>query len=69
MKKLLNVENDWDDVVECDHVKCSSCLFTQREVEKTLRQSKSGKTAVPSGVMAEMMKTSGNVSERWIHAD
>ena len=41
MERLLNVENDWDGIVECRVVEGPSEHITETEVEKVIRQIKS----------------------------
>ena len=42
MERLLNVENDWDEIVECAEVEGPCEYITEMEVEKAIRQMKSG---------------------------
>ena len=56
MEKLLNEENVWDGITECEKVERPSDLITEVEVAKALKAMKSGKAAGPTGVVAEMLK-------------
>ena len=58
MKKLLNVENDWDDKADCPEVMGLCCLILEEEVAAAIKGLKMGKAAGPTGVVSEMMKAS-----------
>ena len=60
MKKLLNVENDWDRILEADIVEGPCELIREREVEAEIRSMKVGKAAGPSEIVVEMLKAAGN---------
>ena len=57
MEKLLNVENDWDRILEADIVEGPCELISEREVEEAIRSMKVGKAAGPSEVVMEMLET------------
>ena len=59
MKKLLNVENDWDGDVDCPEVMGPCCPISEEEVAAAIKGLKIGKVAGPTGVVSEMMKASG----------
>ena len=59
MEKLLNVENDWDGILEADIVEGPCELISEREVEEAIRNMKVGKAAGPSEIV-EMLKAAGN---------
>ena len=42
MERLLNAENNWDEIVECAEVEGPCECITETEVEKAIRQMKSG---------------------------
>ena len=56
MEKLLNVENNWDRILEADIVEGSCKLISEREIEEAIRSIKVGKAAGPSEIVAEMLK-------------
>ena len=60
MEKLLNVENDWDIILEADIVEGPCELISEREVEEAIRNMKVGKAAGPSEIVVEMLKAAGN---------
>ena len=66
MKKLLNVENDWDGDVDCHGVMGPGCLISEEEVAAAIKGLKIGKSAGPTGVVSEMMKASGGFGTRWM---
>ena len=66
MKKLLNVENDWDGDVDCHGVMGRGCLISEEEVAAAIKGLKIGKSAGPTGVVSEMMKASGGFGTRWM---
>ena len=60
MEKLLNIENDWDRILEADIVEGPCELIIEREVEEAIRNMKVGKAAGPSEIVVEMLKAAGN---------
>ena len=58
MEKLLNVENDWDRILEANIVEGPCELISEREVEEAVRSMKVGKAAGPSEIVMEMLKGS-----------
>ena len=60
MEKLLNVENDWDRILEADIVEGPCELISEREVEEAIRSMKVGKAAGPSEILVEMLKAAVN---------
>ena len=60
MEKLLNVENDWDRILEADIVEGPCELISEMEVEEAIRSMKVGKAAGPSEIVVEMLKAAGN---------
>ena len=59
MERLLNVEIDWDGIVEYGVVEGPSEYITKTEVQKTIRKIKSGKASGPRELMGEMIRTAG----------
>ena len=59
MEQLLNVENDWDGIVDCDVVEGPRECFTEMEVGKAMKQMKSGKAGGPTGLVSEMLNAAG----------
>ena len=61
--KLLNEEFDWnnDGLGEVDIVSGPAEIITTEEVRSAIAKTKSGKAAGPSGVVAEMLKASGEI--------
>ena len=47
MEQLLNVENDWDGIVECGIVEGPREFITEMEVEKAIGQMKSRRAGGP----------------------
>ena len=60
MEKLLNVENDWDRILEADIVEGPCELISEREVEEAIRSMKVEKAAGPSEIVVEMLKAAGS---------
>jgi hypothetical protein len=67
-EKLLNVEFDWNrnDLDVVDAVSGPSECLSKGEVMAAIAKSKSGKAAGPSGLVAEMLKASGEVGGQWV---
>ena len=60
MKKILNVENEWDQMAEADVVEGPVEGVTyEEEVMKAMNKMKSGKAAGPSKVNTDMIMASG----------
>ena len=59
MERLLNIENDWDVVLEGDKVEGPCGLINEKEVEETIKVMKAGKAGGPSEVVGEMLKAAG----------
>ena len=64
MERLLNVENDWNGVLEGDRVEGPCELISEREVEEAIRDMKAGKAGGPSEVVGEMLKAAGRKGVR-----
>ena len=64
MEKVLNVKNDWDGKVDCPEVMGPCCLISKEEVAAAIKGLKMGKAVGPTGVVSEMMKTSGGFGSR-----
>ena len=58
-RRLLNIENDWDGVLEGDKVEGSCDLINEKEVEDTIKVMKAEKAGGPSEVVGEMLKAAG----------
>ena len=61
MEKLLNEENDWDQVQDISHTTCGKkegtmCKIAAHEVSSALEKMKIGKASGLFGVIAEIMK-------------
>ena len=67
-EKLLNEEFEWNKESLCgvDEVSGPAELITCSEVKSAIARAKSGKAAGSSGVVAEMLKASGDVGVRWV---
>ena len=63
IEKHLNVENDWDDEIDCPEVMWPCCP-SEEEVATAIKGLQIGKAAGPTGVVSEMMKASGDVGTR-----
>ena len=59
MERLLNIENDWDGVLEGDKVEGLCELINEKEVEEAIKVMKAGKAGGPSEVVGEMLKAAG----------
>ena len=59
MQKLLNVENDWDGVLEADVMEGPCELISEVEVKEAIKNMKVGKAGGPSEVVGEMLKAAG----------
>ena len=59
MEKIMNVENEWDHMVEADMVKGPVEGVTDEEVMEALNKMKLGKAAGPSKVNMDMIIASG----------
>ena len=66
MEKLLNVVNDWDGDVDCLEVMGPCCLISEVDVATAIIGFKKLKSAGPTGVVSEMIKTSGGFGTRWM---
>ena len=59
MEKIMNVENDWDQMVEADVVKGAVEGVTDEEVMEAMNKMKLGKAAGPSKVNMDMIIACG----------
>ena len=59
MERLLNIENDWDGVLEGDKIEKPCELINEKEVEEAIKVMKAGKAGGPSEVVGEMLKAAG----------
>ena len=59
MEKIMNVENEWDQMVEADWVEGPVTEVTDEEVMKAMNKMKLGKAAGPSEVNMDMIIASG----------
>ena len=59
MKKIMNVENEWDQMVEADMVEGPVEGVTDEEVMEAMNKIKLGKAAGPSEVNMDMIIASG----------
>ena len=59
MKKIMNVENEWDQMVEANMVEGPVEGVTHEEVMEATNKMKLGKAAGPSEVNMDMIKASG----------
>jgi hypothetical protein len=55
MEKLLNEENEWDQVVEAEKKEGPECKISMEEVAKAINKMKKGKAAGKSNVVTEML--------------
>ena len=55
MKKIMNVENEWDQIVEADMVEGPVEGVTDEEVMEAMNRMKLGKAAGPSEVNMDMV--------------
>ena len=59
MEQLLNVENDWDGIVECGIPEGARDLITDMEVEKTIGRVKSRNAGCPIELVGEIICAAG----------
>ena len=59
MEQLLNVENDWDGIVECGIAEGARDLITDMEVEKTIGRVKSRNAGGPIELVGEIICAAG----------
>ena len=59
MERLLNIENDWDGVLEGYKVEGPYELINEKEVEEAIKVMKAEKAGGPSEVVGEMLKAAG----------
>ncbi len=52
MEKLLNEENEWDEIIDADKVQGPQKVISQEEVKKAIKKMKSRKAGGPTGVVA-----------------
>ena len=66
--KLLNEEFEWnkDGLTAVDKVCGPAEIISCSEVKSAITKTKSGKAAGPSGVVAEMLRASGDVGVQWV---
>ena len=62
------VEFEWnkDGLTAVDKVCGPAEIISRSEVKSAITKTKSGKAAGPSGVVAEMLRTSGDVGVQWV---
>jgi hypothetical protein len=67
-EKLLNEEFEWDKdgLPMVNTVSGPAEIITYSDVKFAISRAKSGKAAGPSGLVAEMLKASGNVGVQWV---
>ena len=61
IEQLLNVENDWDGIVECGIVEGPRELITEMKVEKRIGQIKSRKVGGPTELVGDIIHAAGQV--------
>ena len=64
MEKIMNVENEWDQMAEADMVEGPVEGVTYEEVMKAMNNMKLGKAAGPSDVNMDMIMASGKFGVR-----
>ena len=64
MEKILNAENEWDQMAEADMVEGPVEGVTYKEVMKAMNKMKLGKAAGPSEVNMDMIMASGKLGVR-----
>ena len=66
--KLLNEEFEWnkDGLTAVNKVCGPAEIISCNEVKSAITKTKSGKTAGPSGVVAEMLRASEDVGVQWV---
>ena len=63
MDKLIHVENNWDGELDCPEVMGPCCLISEKEVAAAIKIFKIVISAGPTGVVSEMVKSSGGLVE------
>ena len=66
MEKLIHVENYWDGELDCPEVMRPCCLISDEEVAAAINIFKIVKSACPTGIVSEMVKSSGGFGTRWM---
>ena len=61
MEKIMNEENEWDQMAETDLVEGPVEKVVRNEIEETIQSMKSGKATGPSEVSVEMIVASGEI--------
>ena len=61
MEKIMNEENNWDQMVETDVIEGPVERVTRKEIIEAMQKMKSGKAAGLSEVNVEMIRASGEV--------
>ena len=56
MEKLLNEENEWDELVDADKIEGPEIEISKDEVRKAIKKMKNGKAGGPSEFVADMLK-------------
>ena len=64
MEKLLNEENEWDEVVDADKIEGPELEISEDEVRKAIKKMKNGKAGGPSKFVADMLKAGGETVVR-----
>ena len=64
MEKLLNEENEWDELVDADKIEGPELEITEDEVRKAIKKMKHGKAGGPSKLVADMLKAGGETVVR-----
>ena len=59
MEQLLNVENDWEGIVECGIAEGARELITDMEVEKAIGQMKSRNAVGSIELVGEIIRAGG----------
>ena len=59
MEKLLNEENEWDELVDADMIEGPEIEISEDEVRKAIKKMKNGKAGGPSELVADMLKAGG----------
>ena len=61
MEKIMNEENEWDQIVDTDIVEGPAKRVAREEIVEAMQSMKSGKATGPSEVSVEMIRASGEV--------
>ena len=66
MENIMNTESEWDNDVSCDPIEGPCCQLRREEYSVAVAECGKKKASGTSGVVAELMKASGNLGDQWL---